>query len=847
MRRLWMTVLILVLIAALFSAPAGPAASAGSRTGSILEVGNSPNCVYHTIADALAAAQDGDTIKVENSTFVEEQLYTDKDITLAGGYNRTDYACLTQTGYGYTTLHTDGPYGPFFGAIWATVSIRWFIFEGNTYGGGGVSGSDSHLNLEHVIIRNNSAYRGGGLALFRSSASLIDCEITNNSATYVGGGIDVEDLEAPAALMLTRVLVQGNSAGANGGGIYSWNAPVALDDWVAIGGDSTTANHAAGNGGGVYLEGSRARLAVNDPDVTLNLIANTAGEHGGGLYAGDGAQAVLVGTPDPIFGELLLVLNNVADSDGSGTGSGGGMYATGGATIEARSMYAYGNQAQNGGAIALDGASLAGSDVRLQYNHAVNLGGGLYAAGGTASLDEGSEIGGVGEHLPNNAYSGGGVYATSGASVTLTGSAIRGNQALYIGSGAYLNEGAQMLATSGTVIDRNGSESGGWYGGGVYAEWGGARLVVDASEVVSNTATRLGGGLFIGNSAEAEVRNGSVVRGNTVGTPENYGAGGGAYVASNGARLSVDASTIRDNNAIGNGGGIWTCCGATVSLARNSLVVDNVGLGTGGGIGLEYATLNVVDSSIRSNNTTLGSGGGIHSLEGQVTLERSGLELNSAPLDSGGGLSAHDTALFIRRTRIAGNSSKYDGSGLDIHGPGGGSGPLAEVTNSFIVDNITLSSPIPGCCSAVYVDGARAMLKHNTIARQEQGGYGVRVNVGADLEMWNTIIANFSTGIRRVDGIDARSVAVSTLFYNNVTAYDPDVLVYQNFYGDPAFVGSGDYHVMAVSQAIDRGPYAGVGLDFDGQPRPMGDGFDLGADEYPGIMRIRLPLVTKGY
>ena len=847
MRRFRMAALVLLLSATLLPTPVVPAASASSRRASVLEVGNSPNCVYHTIADALAAAQDGDTIKVENSTFVEEQLFTDKDITLAGGYNRTDYACLTQTGYGYTTLHTDGPYGPFFGAIWATVSVRWFIFEGNTYGGGGVSGNDSHLNLENVIIRDNSAYRGGGLVLFRSSASLTDCEITNNSATYMGGGIDVEDLEAPATLTLTRVLLQGNYAGTNGGGIHSWNAPVVLDDWVGIGGDVGTANHAVGNGGGVYLEGSGAQLVVADLDVILNLIANTAGEHGGGLYATDGAQAVMMGGLDPIFGERLLVFNNVADSDGSGTGSGGGMYATGGATIEARSVYAYGNQAHNGGAIALNGASLVGSDVRLQYNHAVNLGGGLYAAGGTVSLDEGSEIGGVGEHLPNNAYSGGGVYATSGASVTLAGSAIRGNQALYTGSGAYLTEGAQMLATSGTAIDRNGSESGGWYGGGVYAEWGGARLVVDASEIVSNTAMVLGGGLFVGNSAEAEVRNGSVVRGNTVGTPENYGAGGGAYVASNGAKLGVDASTVRDNYAMGNGGGIWTCCGATVSLARNSLVVDNVGLGEGGGIGLEYATLSVVDSSIRSNNTTLGSGGGIHSMGGQVTLERSGLEWNSAPLDYGGGLSAHDTALFIRRTEISGNSSKYDGSGLDIRGPGDGSGPRAEVTNSFIIDNITWDSPIPGCCSAVYLDGARAMLKHNTIARQARDGYGVRVDVGADLEMWNTIFANFETGIRRVDGIDARSVAVNTLFYNNVTAYDPDVLVYQTFYGDPAFVAPGDYHISAASQAIDRGTPAGVGWDFDGQHRPMGDGFDLGADEYPGIVRIYLPAVTKGY
>jgi len=842
MRRSRMTALVLLLIATLLSVPVGPAASASPRRASILEVGNSPNCVYHTIADALAAAQDGDTIKVENSTFVEEQLFTDKDITLAGGYNRTDYACLTQTGYGYTTLHTDGPYGPFFGAIWANVTIRWFIFEGNTYGGGGVSADDSHLNLENVIIRNNSAYRGGALALFRSSASLTDCELTNNTAMYMGGGIDVD---AGQTVTLTRVLLQGNEAGTNGGAIHAWNARVVLDDWVGIGGDADTANHAAENGGGVYLEGSQAQLVVADPDVILNLIANTAGEDGGGLYVTDAAQAMLVGGLDPIFGERLLVFNNVANSGGSNWGRGGAMAAADGASIHAQSVYMYGNQAFDGGAVALDQASLSGSDVRIQYNHAASVGGGLYAWAGTVSLDQGSEIGGVGEHLPNDATGGGGVYATGSSSLAFDGVAIRGNQASYQGSGVLLSQGPQMIASGGTVIDRNQSPSGCLYGGGVWASGTGTRLVLDASDIVSNTVTDAGGGLYLTNFAHAELRNGATVRGNTV-TGE-YGFGGGAFVAGSDAVLSLDASTFRDNGSSNTGGGIYVCCDSEVSLVRNSLVAGNNSTRNGGGIWNEDAAVSIVDSWISSNSSTIGSGGGIYSSRGQVTLERSGLGWNSAWMDFGGGLSTNNTALRIRRTEVIGNSSKYDGSGLAIRGLGPGSGPLAEVTNSFIVDNITLASPIPGCCSAVYVDGARAMLKHNTIARQTQDGYGVRVDVGADLEMWNTIFANFNTGIRRVDGIDARSVAVNTLFYNTVTPYDPDVLVYQTFYGDPAFVAPGDYHISAASLAIDRGRYAGVGLDFDGQHRPMGDGFDLGADEYPGRVRIYLPMVMKGY
>ncbi len=55
-----------------------------------------------------------------------------------------------------------------------------------------------------------------------------------------------------------------------------------------------------------------------------------------------------------------------------------------------------------------------------------------------------------------------------------------------------------------------------------------------------------------------------------------------------------------------------------------------------------------------------------------------------------------------------------------------------------------------------------------------------------------------------------------------------------NVWGDPAFVDpdAGDYHLGPGSAAIDAGVNAGVTTDIDGNPRPHGGGFDLGADEY---------------
>jgi uncharacterized repeat protein (TIGR01451 family) len=51
--------------------------------------------------------------------------------------------------------------------------------------------------------------------------------------------------------------------------------------------------------------------------------------------------------------------------------------------------------------------------------------------------------------------------------------------------------------------------------------------------------------------------------------------------------------------------------------------------------------------------------------------------------------------------------------------------------------------------------------------------------------------------------------------------------------GDPAFVDpdNGDYHIGPGSAAIDAGLDAGVDHDIDGEPRPLGGGYDLGADE----------------
>jgi predicted outer membrane repeat protein len=251
----------------------------------------------------------------------------------------------------------------------------------------------------------------------------------------------------------------------------------------------------------------------------------------------------------------------------------------------------------------------------------------------------------------------------------------------------------------------------------------------------------------------------------------------------------------------------------------------------------------VINGNTFISNTADDSGGALYVL-GPATLVSNTIRANIAP--SGLELYGSDATL-IRNTLIANTASNaalvlyYSDAALYenlVISNTAGCGVFlrasnATLTNTVVADNQTATSEGFGLYIA---DGSLPHLVHTTIARNGGNqGTGVYVTAfGGDpvtAIMTNTILSSHTWGVYVAPG-DA-AILESTLWFSNTvdrTGTGTLITGTYNYRGDPRFAADG-YHLLSGSAAIDRGVNAGVTTDIDGEARPQGGGYDLGADE----------------
>ncbi len=283
---------------------------------------------YPTLFDAIQCAVEGDTVKVEAATMINEPVSLhDRGIKFFGGY---DAGYMTRDLENSPTVITGniaestmrfqgdidndtevdgfriiGGGGVIFGGIpyfgrygggiilnGTSPTLRNLDITGNSVGsdtelgcGGGIMINGSSPVLENVSIHGNTGVFGAGLFAFNSDITMINCDIsdnivitTNGSNPPQGGGMHVLDSD----LAMTDCVVSGHLEATNGGGMFvgAYNTGSTLD----MTGGEISGNTMTGDGGGLYFNGGSLNMTGVAVDNNLKSAAATF-SHGGGIFA----------------------------------------------------------------------------------------------------------------------------------------------------------------------------------------------------------------------------------------------------------------------------------------------------------------------------------------------------------------------------------------------------------------------------------------------------------------------------------------------------------------------------------------------------------------------------------
>ncbi|MBO9386261.1 MAG: right-handed parallel beta-helix repeat-containing protein [Thermomicrobium sp.] len=293
-----------------------------------------------------------------------------------------------------------------------TLALSRTVIEANRAeagAGGGVSSSGT-LDLsspEMVIVRDNRARLGGGLASTGTSR-LRSLVVQKNAATQDGGGIWNQ-----GDMVLDAATIEANRADAAGGGIYHTGSKTLTLQGNTI----VRGNQAALDGGGIAALG---KASLNGATV----VGNVAGGSGGGLAARGQVDLQRVQAIDNqatndgggllVEGAAKVTVADTAIRRSSAGQLGGGIAVRSGGQFTMIASSVTENQTTSyGGGIAVLG-TVALTNVTVSTNVSQQRGGGLWVGPrGTASLQFVT--------LAANAAAAGGALYNDGGEVTLRG------------------------------------------------------------------------------------------------------------------------------------------------------------------------------------------------------------------------------------------------------------------------------------------------------------------------------------------------------------------------------------------------------------------------------------------
>ncbi len=277
-----------------------------------------------------------------NATFTNIALDGNTTGLNGGGLHISGAGIVTMTG-GTAAENSAGKEG---GALWnagpGQLIVDDVTIEGNTasgddadQGGGGLFSDGGKLIVRNSVINNNRANgvsgSGGGILVVPGSAlTVTNSTLSENTAMRAGGGLEVAaTVTKTVTARLENLVLRENQTGSNpgNGGALHITGP----GTVTVTGSNITGNTASAEGGGLWNSAS-GTLTVDKSTLRDNMATGAAADHGGGGLYNDGGA---------------LTVSNSTISGNSTQATGGGILNVAGTTAVIN-VTLYENSAANG-------------------------------------------------------------------------------------------------------------------------------------------------------------------------------------------------------------------------------------------------------------------------------------------------------------------------------------------------------------------------------------------------------------------------------------------------------------------------------------------------------------------
>ncbi len=671
-----------------------------------LTVGVSPGC--GSIQSCVNTAVSGDTVRIPAGVYVES-ITLNKAVSLVGaGFNST---IIRAASLQRTLTISDASIGNSIqvrdmrlqnGNLNGTSCSAGFILT--DCGGGVLVAGGAAPTLSNLIIRNNSAYRGGGLFVDEGSVlpPINNVTIFRNSSLLSGGNAYFSE----EITFQNGVIEEGVSTANVAGGVII-RGDSTFENTQFIDNTATcTSSFGICHGGGLY--GFEVNLTIRNSYFENNHCSNPFDFDcdGGAIYWSRSFN-----------GPYTVQIENTDFVDNSAARNGGALYM-GGQLVDSlqidRGRFE-GNTAVlgDGGGVLANTAVISGT--QFFTNTAGGRNGSFSEGGGGINIAYTTTITNA-YFLGNHSEDRGGAIESFRGPVTVNGSTFEGNLARDNGGAIYVQIAGATIQNSRIEANRtytNVTSNSFGNGGGIHLA--GDLSLID-SQLISNTASRNGGGAYV-SGGTVIVDNGRFERNIAQATLTFFSEGGGGLYVS-GGNATISNSTFISNRVNGLGGGLYTFAPLTL---HNTQLEANEATGTNSSGGGLYGRVSLASSGATEfiNNQATNSGGGAY-VNGTAVLEETNFTQNQAANFSGGGLYVVDQ-VTLDNVQFFTNTANSSGGGFY-------SSDVTTITNSLIQGNVSNGSGGGIGGSFDPVTGTNVQIVGNT-AVNNGGGFSRNGNI----------------------------------------------------------------------------------------------------------------------